>query len=112
MAKKPSYADWSCKEIEREFDKCYRKYVDIADEIRPWYDIDKKKSYALYIWTKGDDGCNVFDIGADEIIFYNWCGPEEHVIIEAAWPAIKKIQKALKDMEKVGNYLRACNRGK
>ena len=109
MPKKPNYSDWSCKEIEREFDRLFERYVEVADEIRPWYSIDKKKSYALYIWTKGEEGCNVFDINANDITFYNWCGPEQHIIIEEAWPAIKRIQWALSELEKVGKYLRNCN---
>lgn len=72
----------------------YDELVQIAKELSPYYDIDKVKPYSVYIWTKGDDGINVFDITADRIIFYD----ESHIIPEEVVPIIKKIQDKLKEM--------------
>lgn len=83
-----------------EFMQLYNELVQIADEIRPYYDIDKVKWYSVYIWTKesevddDDWGENVFDIQEDEIVFY----VKDHVIIEEAKPIIKKIQAKLKEL--------------
>ena len=75
----------------------YKELVQISDEIRPYYDIDKVKWYSVYIWTKDDDwGENVFDIQKDDIVFY----VEDHVIIEEAKPIIKKIQRKLLELYK------------
>ena len=72
----------------------YDELVQIAKELSPYYDIDKIKSYAVYIWTKGDDGINVFDIMADRIIFYD----KEHIIPEEVMVIIEKIQDKLKEI--------------
>ena len=83
-----------------EFMQLYNELVQIADEITPYYDIDKVKWYSVYIWTKesevddDDWGENVFDIQEDEIVFY----VKDHVIIEEAKPIIKKIQAKLKEL--------------
>ena len=83
-----------------EFMQLYNELVQIVDEIRPYYDIDKVKWYSVYIWTKesevddNDWGENVFDIQEDEIVFY----VKDHVIIEEAKPIIKKIQAKLKKL--------------
>jgi ADP-ribose pyrophosphatase YjhB (NUDIX family) len=77
-----------------KYDKIYDELVKVSDEIRQYYDIDKVKTYAVYIWTKGEHGKNVFDILNGEIMFY-----EEHEIIEEAKPIIEKIQAKLKEME-------------
>lgn len=79
------------------FDKLFK----IAHEIEPWYDIDKVKDYAVYIWTKGEYGENVFDILADELVFYT-----QHEVIPEAVPTILRIQKQLKEVRKIGKQLR------
>lgn len=87
-------------QYEYEFDKLFK----IAHEIEPWYSVDKVKSYAVYIWTKDTDegfGKNVFDIEADDIVFYT-----EHEIIPEAFPAIQRIQGQLKTVEIIGEQLR------
>lgn len=84
-------------QYEYEFDKLFK----IAHEIEPWYDIDKVKDYAIYIWTKGEFGENVFDIEADDIVFYT-----DHEIIPEALPVIKRIQEQLKKVETIGKQLR------
>lgn len=84
---------------EYEFDKLFK----IAHEIEPWYTVDKVKSYAVYIWTKDTDnnfGKNVFDIEADNIVFYT-----DHKIIPEAFPAIQHIQEQLKKIEIIGKQL-------
>ena len=83
-------------------DRCwdlYNELAKISNEILPYYDIDKIKSYSVYIWTKDeevgeDNSSNVFDIQKDEIIFYN----KEHVIKEEAKPIIEKIQMKLREI--------------
>ena len=87
-------------QYEHEFDKLFK----IAHEIEPWYTVDKVKSYAVYIWTKdtnNDFRKNVFDIEADNIVFYT-----DHNIIPEALPTIWRIQKQLKKVEIIGNQLR------
>ena len=84
----------------------YRELVGIVDGIAPYYDVDKIKSYSVYVWTKdnpnadneGDKyGQNVFDICGDELIFY----VEDYVIIEEAKPVIEKIQAKLREIASV-----------
>lgn len=87
-------------QYEYEFDKLFK----IAHEIEPWYSVDKVKDYAVYIWTKDTNegfGENVFDIEADDIMFY-----VEHEIIPEAIPVIKRIQEQLKKIEIIGKQLR------
>lgn len=80
-----------------KFDLLYDELVQISKEILPYYDIDKTKSYSVYIWTKDnidEDGDNVFDILEDEVVFY----VKDHIIIEEAKPIIKRIQLKLKEI--------------
>lgn len=83
-----------------KFVKLYKELVQIANEIRQYYDIDKVKWYSVYIWTKASEvddddwGENVFDIQENKIVFY----VKDHVIIEEAKPIIKKIQAKLKEI--------------
>lgn len=87
--------------MENKYYELYDELVEIAKEILPYYDIDKTKPYSVYIWTKEDKndpdncGCNVFDIQADEIVFYD----KKHKITEEALPVISKIQSKLKEIE-------------
>lgn len=78
-----------------KFDVLYNELEQISKEMLPYYDVDKVKSYSVYIWTKGEYGRNVFDIMADEIVLY----VEDHKIIEEAKPIIDKIQSKLKEMK-------------
>ena len=82
---------------EERYMNLYEELCLISEEILPYYDIDKIKSYSVYIWTKGNEGQNVFDICSDEIIFYD----ETHQILEDAKPVIKKIQAKLREIEQV-----------
>ena len=84
----------------------YRELAGIVDGISPYYDVDKIKSYSVYVWTKDnpnadneDDkyGQNVFDICGDELISY----VEDHVTIEDAKPVIEKIQAKLREIASV-----------
>ena len=84
---------------EKEFNDYYDSLCEIASEILPYYDIDKTKTYAVYIWNKADnleDQWNVFDIYSNEIVMCD----KEHEIIEEAKPIIKKIQDKLKEFDK------------
>lgn len=85
-----------------QYMKLYNELWEIAHEIQPWYDVDKVKWYSVYIWTKDSDskpfgGQNVFDILADEICYY----VDDHVIVEDAWPTIRKIQNKLREMDRI-----------
>lgn len=83
-------------------DLLYEELVQAANEIIPYYDIDKIKSYSVYIWTKGNEdadinteeywGLNVFDIQEDRIVFY----VEDHIIPEEVMPIIQNIQSKIK----------------
>lgn len=83
---------------EDNYDRLYKELVEIAKELESYYDIDKIKSYSVYIWTKGDGiedfGENVFDIMENEIVYY----VKDHIIIKDAIPIIKKIQSKLKEI--------------
>lgn len=84
-----------------KYDVLYKELVEICNKIRQYYDIDKIKSYSVYIWTKdsSEDICNgenVFDILADKFQFYT-----EHEIIDEAKPIIKEIQVKLQEIEKL-----------
>lgn len=80
----------------------YDELVRAAREIEPYYDIDKIKSYSVYIWTKGNEdadintdeywGSNVFDIQEDRIVFY----VEDHIIPKEVMPIIQNIQSKIK----------------
>lgn len=86
---------------DKYYYELYNELVEIVNEIRPYYSIDKIKTYSVYVWTKGDEGdpddwgSNVFDIEADEIVYYD----KEHKIAEEILPIIYKIQSKLKEIE-------------
>lgn len=84
---------------ERYYEE-YEKLREVSKEITQWYDIDKVKPYSVYIWTNGENSDNVFDIDADEIVYYDYEG-NRHTIIEEAKPTIKKIQKQLKVLDDI-----------
>lgn len=87
--------------LEQQYYEALDKLFKIAHEIEPQYDIDKVKDYAVYIWTKGEYGENVFDILADELIFYT-----QHEVIPEAVPTILHIQEQLKKIRKICKQLR------
>lgn len=83
----------------------FKELWNLSHELSPWFDIDKVKTYSVYVWTKGDDededypfGENVFDIYADRLHFYH-CHHQWDLPIEAM-PIIKKIQDKLKEFER------------
>lgn len=84
---------------EEEFDTYYNGLVKTVEPLREYYDIDKVKTYGVWVWNKEDEEeeqWNVFDIYSDEIVMYD----KEHVIIEEAKPIIAKIQEKLKEFDK------------
>lgn len=84
---------------EEEFDIYYNSLVKTVEPLRKYYDIDKVKTYGVWVWNKEDEEekqWNVFDIYSDEIVMYD----KEHVIIEEAKPIIAKIQEKLKEFDK------------
>lgn len=88
------------------YDKLYDELCEISEEILPFYDVDKVKSYSVYIWTKGKDNVNVFDIHAEKIVFYD----KEHEIIEEAKIIIEKIQEKLREIKYLENNKEAYMR--
>lgn len=83
----------------------YDELRKAAYELKPWFDIDKVKTFAVYVWTKETDpddpdhpfGENVFDICPNHIQFYRcdncWRLPNEVI------PIITKIQEKLRAIE-------------
>jgi len=62
---------------------------ELCEELEKWYDIDKIKSYSVYVWDKVKDE-NIFDIQKNTIVFYyDIAIPREHM------STIKKIQNEL-----------------
>ncbi|WP_145413417.1 hypothetical protein [Paenibacillus xylanexedens] len=80
--------------MNEKYSMAYDDLVQTSHEILEYYDIDKIKPYSVYIWSKGDDGENVFDISDSGVIIYN----RDHEIIEEAKPIISKIQHKLKEI--------------
>lgn len=77
-----------------------------ANKLSQWFDVDRIKWYAVYVWTLDnyDDvfGENVFDIYADYLQFYPcttlWKMPNEAIaIIHEIQEKIKEIEKFLED---------------
>ena len=74
----------------------YYRLYDLSTKLKPWFDIDKIKPFAVYVWTKGLEGENVFDIFAEKIQFYTCEAPWE--MPNEAMEIIKKIQDVLKEI--------------
>ena len=88
--------------LDEQVYKLYEELLEVSKELLTYYDIDKIKTYSVYVWSKeelDDFGENLFDIGANEIVFYN----KEHKIIKDALPIIEKIQCKLQEIEKLNN---------
>lgn len=80
--------------VKLTVDDYYEYYDSIrikSQELTPYYDVDKVKPYAIYIWSKGSNGRNVFDIEEYEVYMYD----EKHIIIPEALPIIKELQEML-----------------
>lgn len=77
----------------------YKELVDLANELSPWFDIDKVSWYSVYVWTKEDStNQNVFDIFADYLQFYNSTNPWRLPV--EAFPIIQKIQEKMKEIRR------------
>lgn len=66
-----------------------------VEELEYYYDVDKIKPYAVYVWTKGNDEDdfdeNAFDIYKNEIVYLD----KGHGIPKEVMPIIKRIQEEL-----------------
>ena len=84
-----------------KLDRLYEELRNVSYELLPYYDIDKIKSYSVYVWSKTTDDFeeNLFDIEPDDITFYN----KEHKIIKDALPIIEKIQFKLREIDDLYN---------
>ena len=84
-------------ELEIRYNGMYNELWNLAHELQPWFDIDKVKSYSVYVWTKDSNdpdrpfGENVFDIYEDYLQFYQCTKPWQ--LPNEAVPIIKKIQE-------------------
>lgn len=88
--------------LDKQVCKLYEELLEISRELLPYYDIDKVKTHSVYVWSKeelDDFWENLFDIEANEIVFYN----KEHKIIKDALPIIEKIQYKLQEIKKLNN---------
>lgn len=81
----------------KSFEEKFQELEKECAKIKPYYDIDKIRHFSVYIWTKGEEGSNVFDILADRIALYD----KDHIICDEAKEIIKSIQKKLKALEKI-----------
>ena len=79
------------------YSELYVELVQLSNLLLPYYDIDKVKYYAVYVWSKGelDESSNVFDITADGIDLLD----RNHIISEEAMPIIDAIQAKLREMQ-------------
>lgn len=78
------------KDVYAEF---YKELQAAIEPLRAYYDIDKVKTWSVYVWTKGESSSsyNVFDIERDRIVFYD----DNHVIPDEVMPIIRNIQSKL-----------------
>lgn len=81
----------------------YHELRELVEKLDPWYDVDKISWYYVYVWTKDDPndqqnpyGVNVFDIYADEIIYY----VKDHIIPDEAVPLVHEIQEKLEEINR------------
>lgn len=78
-----------------EQDKLYEELEELCEKLKQFYDIDKIKPYAVYVWGKHqDEDKNLFDITANEIEWY----AEEKPFIKGSERIISDIQMRLKEM--------------
>ena len=90
----------------------YDELWNLAHELTPWFDIDKVKPYAVYVWSKDFDdpdnpfGENIFDIYHDYLQFYR--SSRCYKLPNEAMPIIKKIQEKLKEIEEYKGDIYTC----
>lgn len=80
--------------ISTEFDKKFQELREAAFDLETYYTIDKVKPWSVYVWTKGDDGENVFDIEPDKLTYY----VKSHEVIKEAVPLIQRVQQKLREL--------------
>lgn len=85
------------KIVDKElYNMWYKELWNLSEKLIPYYDIDKVKDWAVFVWTKDTEekeGKNVFDIEEKEIVFYD----KNHIIKEEAKPIIDEIQNHFKN---------------
>lgn len=81
----------------------YDKLYEISQKLRPFYDIDKVKSWGVFCFSKVEEGFgdDTFDILEDKLIFYN--GYKYEDIPKEALPIIKDIQNQIKLVKEEGH---------
>ena len=99
--------------MENKYYTLQGELYKLAHRLETWFDIDKVKDYAVYVWTKdsGDetveemDGECVFDILEDSIAFYP-CKKSYDLPAEAM-PIIGAIQSKLREIRLVTKEMEA-----
>lgn len=85
-----------------KWENLYDKLCETAYKLDEWFNVDKVKTYGVYVWSKneGADGwagtSNIFDIYEDGIKWWTEF-PEHYPIPEEAKPIIEEIQAILKE---------------
>ena len=88
-----------------KWENLYDKLCETAHKLDEWFNVDKVKTYGVYVWSKneGADGLagtsNIFDIYEDGIKWWTEF-PEHYPIPEEAKPIIEKIQVMIKEFRK------------
>ena len=89
------------EEWEDQYFKLYNELVEIVNPIKQYYDVDKIKTWGIFIYDKNTDA-NCFDILKDEIVFYY-----DHEIINNANHIILDIQNKLIEMYEFGRKIKS-----
>ena len=84
--------------LEEQYFKEYDKLYEISQKLRPYYEIDKVKPWAVFVYSK-ETNKDVFDILVNKLIFYNEY--KEKDINKEAIPIIKEIQNQLKIIKRM-----------
>lgn len=89
-----------------DFDEYYDKLVELVQPLYRWYDIDKVKTYSVFVYTKEEtnESWNVFDINYDGLCFYDEKWYNECDIPVGAFPVIRAIQEHLQYGAEIGIY--------
>lgn len=87
----------SKKDIQKDFDQMYSDLWDLLQDLRVWYSIDRANSSGIYVWTKGEDSEDLFDILPGEIVMRD----KDYVIPDEVKSTVFAIQEKLYD---INNY--------
>lgn len=84
------------KNSAEQNEQLFEELKKLCKKLKRFYDIDKIKPYAVYVWGKSQaEDMNLFDITADEIVWY----VEKKPFIEGSENIISAIQMKLKEIK-------------